>query len=381
MTEDDLTPWQDQPFMQALTADGTDTELAGEKAALTAFHKSSARGRRGVVRLLGTGVTSVALAGVVGGGVAAAAYTRALPSPVQNALHDFLGPIGVPAPAPKVPIRGGHRSTQALSGEQVHSSPAATTGEALPTSSPKAQPSPSTHATSPAASPGGTLLGGPSPTATPSALVSPQGSATPTPTVSATASAPAGDPSTWSLTSSVSSQLVPVHGNVDIGGTLVDADGQPVPDHQVAIRVHRAGTPGWVKVDVRRTDANGTVQYEAEDLTQNTALMLGAGHGVHSTPVRVVVRPALTASVTPAADGTSYVVTVTADGGQPGDVVDLIRHTPSGWVQVGQSQLDSSDSASFSVPAPKRARGYVLRLPATKLHGVAATRVVLKPLQ
>lgn len=380
MTKDDLTPWQDLPFMQALTSEGTDAELAGENAALTAFQKSSSRNRRGVVRLLGTGVTSVALAGVVGGGVAAAAYTRALPSPVQAALHDFLGPIGVPAPAPKTPITGGHKSTEALGDKRMHSSPATTTGAATPSSSPMTAPTPSAHATSPAAKPGGTLLGGASPSATPNALITPQGSASPTPTATATPSAPAGDPSTWSLTSSVSSQLVPVHGNVDISGTLVDADGQPVADRQVSIRLHHVGAAGWVKLDVRRTDANGSMQYEVDDLTQNTVLMLGAGHGVHSAPVRIVVKPALTASVTPAADGTSYVVTVTADGGQPGDVVDLVRHTPSGWVQVGQSQLDSSSSASFSVPAPKRAHGYVLRLPATKLHGASASRIVLQPL-
>jgi hypothetical protein len=379
VTNDDLTPWQDTPLMQALTADGSDGELVGENAAVSAFQKSSSRRRRGVVRLLGAGVTSVALVGVVGGGVAAAAYTRALPEPVQNALHDFLGPIGVPAPHK---TNGGHQPTEALGARPTHSATAASASVVAPSSSPSVQTSASANTSAPAANPaGGHPLGGASPAVSVSASVSPQPTVTPSATAapSATPTVPAGDPSTWSISATASSQLVPVHADVDVSGTLLDADGQPVPDHRVVIRVHRPGTQGWERMAADRTDANGSVQGQLADLTQNTVVAFDAGHRVHSSPLRIVVRPSLSVSVTPAADGTSYVVTVTADAGQPGDVINLVKHTPNGWEQVGQAQLDGSSSASFSVPAPKRQRGYVLRLPATNLHGVAATRIVLQP--
>lgn len=382
MTHDDLTPWQDTAFLQALTSEGTDSELAGENAALAAFHKSASHSRHGVVRLLGTGVTSVALVGLVGGGVAAAAYTRSLPKPVQDVMHDVLGPIGVPAP--HNPTSSGHRRTAAVGTKQPFTSTAHGTSATTPTASPDvASPSPSAHPSLPAANPVvSPPVGSPTPTLTPSASLSPQASTTPTPTAtpSATPTGPAGDPSTWSMTATASSQAVKVHDSVRISGTLLDASGQPVADRRVVIRVHQAGTDGWERAAARRTDANGSVQARLDDLTQNTVVVLGAGHGVHSSPLRIVVEPTLSTTVTPGADGSSYVITVTADGGRPGDVVNLVRHTSSGWEQVGQAQLDSSGSASFSVPAPKRQRGYVVRLPATNMHGAAATRIVLQPL-
>lgn len=181
------------------------------------------------------------------------------------------------------------------------------------------------------------------------------------------------------MTAAASSQMVRVHADVRITGTLYDAAGQPVPDHRVVVRVHSAGGSGWQDAAVRRTAADGSVRGRLDDMTQNTVVVLGAGHGVKSSPLRIVVRPTLTASATPTADGASYVVTVSADGGDPGDVVDLFEHTANGWQQVGAAQLDDSTSASFSVPAPKRQRGYVLRLPVTNVHGNAATRIVLQP--
>lgn len=380
MTHDDLTPWQETPFMQALASDGADGELDGEHAALAAFRKSSSR-RGHVVRLLGTGVTSVALAGVVGGGVAAAAYTRTLPEPVQNALHDVLGPIGVPAPHAKKHAE--QRSPEASGAKASPSSAVAGAPVVGSSPPPHSGVSTSAHPATPGTEPVGVNpLGSASPAVTPGASLAPQPSATPsaTATPSVTPSAPAGDPSTWSLSVAASSQLVPVHADVDVSGTLLDASGQPVPGRRVVIRVHRPGTSGWERTAARRTDANGSVQAELDDLVQNTVVVLGAGHGVHSDPVRIVVRPGLSTSVTPAADGTSYLVTVTADGAQPGDVVNLLRQTHNGWEQVGQATLDGSASASFSVPAPKHQHGYVLRLAPTKLHGVSATRIVLRPL-
>ena len=374
MTQDDLTPWQDTPLVQALTASGSADELAGEDAALAAFRTSaSGRRRRGVVRFLGTGATSVALLGVVGGGVAAAAYTRSLPSPVQSFAHDVFGPIGVPAPVHHR-LHKRHGGTLASGSGHASAAPSAAANSAstTPRPAPVSTDSPAAHGAV-----GKHPLAQPTPSLSASPL--PSASAAPTPTVSPSTSEPAGDPSSWSMSASASSRVVPVHEGVQISGTLLDADGQPVSNHQVVVRTHVPGTPGWQRTTVLQTDASGSVQTSLSDLTDNHVVVLGAGNGVHSDPLRILVRPALSVQITPSADGTSYVVTVTADGGDPGDVLTLLKRTPSGWMQIGEAQLDDSSSASFSVPAPGRRQAYVVRLKETRQHTATADRFMLSP--
>lgn len=382
MTQDDLTPWQDTPLVQALTTAGTPAELSGEDGAMAAFRASApSRRRRHVVRFLGTGMTSVALVGVVGTGVAAAtaaaAYTRSLPEPVQSMVHDVLGPIGVPAPHPQ------HKSKQhllttpnqvALPESVSTAAPPATT-QSTPT--PSATPSPAVKGKQ---SPTVIIPGAVSPSPSVSGLPSPTPTASVTPTPTPTPTGPAGDPSTWTISATGSRLEVRVHHGVQVSGTLLDADGNPVVDSPVVVRVHLSGAAGWQREAVRRTDSSGSIQAYLDDLTENTVVVLGAGHHVHSTPLRIVVRPVLTVSAAPATDGTSYLVTVSADGGQPGDAVSIVKKTPDGWVVVGQATLDDNATASFSIPAPKHKRGFVVQLPATKAHAISSDRFVLEPL-
>jgi hypothetical protein len=171
-----------------------------------------------------------------------------------------------------------------------------------------------------------------------------------------------------------------VHKAVQVSGTLLDAAGQPVADHRVVIRVHLVGATGWQQAGVRRTGADGTVHAWLGNLTRNELVVLGAGNNVHSPAQRVVVVPTLAVSVATSADGSGYVVTVAADGGVAGDLVNLLKHTPSGWQRVGQSHLDGSAQVSFAVPAPKTKRSYVVRLPATKQHGYGQKQFTLSPL-
>jgi len=377
MTQDDLTPWQDTPFVQALTSAATADELSGENAALAAFQSSTARRRRRVVRFLGTGATSIALVGVVGGGVAAAAYTRSLPSPVQDFAHDVLGPIGIPAPVPHKQHKGG-------------------TGDLATAAGPSAAPSPEVAGTAATATPvaaghrppatGKSLAGvgpragiSPDPQISLSASPTASASATPAGTPSASPTAAAGDPSTWTISASASSRLVHVHDDVQVTGTLLDARGEPVADHRVVVRVHVPGTRGATRAAIVETDANGDVSASLTDLTSDKVVVLAAGNRVHSQALRIVVKPTLSVAVSPSADGTSYIVTVTADGGQANDVCTLLKRTPQGWQQVGQAQLDSSSSASFAVQAPRHPKRFVVRLPATSLHAGAAARLRLTP--
>src|ERR1044072_5097449 len=98
---DDLGRWEDHELVRALRAPGRPTELAGEEQYVAAFR--AAHGRTGTVvalrrgiRRLGAGGTAVVVVVGLSSGVAAAAYTRNLPDPVQRVVHDVLG-----APAPE----------------------------------------------------------------------------------------------------------------------------------------------------------------------------------------------------------------------------------------------------------------------------------------
>jgi len=97
-------------LISALTADGRPDELAGRDAALAAFRAASQRNaadrttrlrrsaafRRPFTALPGR-LAAIAAAGItVVAGVTAAAYTQALPAPVQQVAHTVFAPLGVP---------------------------------------------------------------------------------------------------------------------------------------------------------------------------------------------------------------------------------------------------------------------------------------------
>ena len=103
-------PGMDQ-LISALTADGRPDELAGRDAALTAFRAAGQRAateptlrqrrvvpfRRPLTGWLPPRLTAVAaVAAVVVAVIVAAAYTQALPGPVQDAAHTVFAPLGVP---------------------------------------------------------------------------------------------------------------------------------------------------------------------------------------------------------------------------------------------------------------------------------------------
>jgi hypothetical protein len=99
-------------LVTALTADGRPDELAGREAAAAAFRAAgqrdaaggSARRRRASARgprtTLPQRLAAVGAVAVVAVGVAAAAYTQALPGPAQELAHTVFAPLGVPANQP-----------------------------------------------------------------------------------------------------------------------------------------------------------------------------------------------------------------------------------------------------------------------------------------
>ena len=103
-------PGMDQ-LISALTADGRQDELAGRDAALAAFRAAGQRAAteptlrqrrfvpssRPLTGWLPPRLTVIAaVAAVVVAVIVAAAYTRALPGPVQDAAHTVFAPLGVP---------------------------------------------------------------------------------------------------------------------------------------------------------------------------------------------------------------------------------------------------------------------------------------------
>ena len=99
-------------LVTALTADGRPDELAGREAAAAAFRAAGrrdaaggpARRRRASVRgprtTLSQRLAAIGAVAVVAVGVAAAAYTQALPGPAQELAHTVFAPLGVPANQP-----------------------------------------------------------------------------------------------------------------------------------------------------------------------------------------------------------------------------------------------------------------------------------------
>jgi hypothetical protein len=98
-------------LISALTADGRPDELAGRDAARDAFRAAGQRAAteqtirqrrfspssRPLTGWLPTRLAAIAAAAaVVIAGIAAAAYTQALPGPVQDAAHTVFAPLGVP---------------------------------------------------------------------------------------------------------------------------------------------------------------------------------------------------------------------------------------------------------------------------------------------
>jgi hypothetical protein len=123
-------------LVAALTADARPDELAGRGAALDAFRTASQRDAAGQATARRWGVpfrrplalrTRLAAVGaaLVVAGAAAAAYTQALPDPVQHLAHSAFAPLGVPNGQPSpgaAPSTGSTGITIASTGGKTPSS-------------------------------------------------------------------------------------------------------------------------------------------------------------------------------------------------------------------------------------------------------------------
>ncbi|WP_374455105.1 hypothetical protein [Nocardioides sp.] len=369
--DDDLSPWNDDPLVQALRAPGTADELAGESEFVAAFRAAqpgaqtahgTARGRlRLVGRRLGGGGTAVVVAVALGAG-AAAAYTQNLPDPVQRAVHDVLGPVGVPAPekprtdgTPSTPeSQAPSPGTQQPSSEQPPSQgPDEATTE--PTDDPSEQPteeptdSPSASPTEPTTSPTET------PTETPTSTPTP---VTPT-----------------SVTLAGASHRAAPDEQVALTGTLTAADATPVAGQAVSLLQRQEDA--WLPVATATSDEAGAISVTAPALTRTSAFRLAVGEELTSRVWRVVLVPTLTLTQRPS--GSSTALDVTTRGGRAGDPVELVSPRPRGPVVVGRARLGADLSATFQVPSPSTRVRYVARLARTRAHAAVRAGVRLLP--
>jgi hypothetical protein len=371
-SDDDLTAWRDDPLVRALTAPGTDAELAGEAEALGAFRAAvPARSRRRYLGRLGvTGGSALTVAVVFSSGVAAA-YTNTLPDPVQRLFNDVLGPIGVPSPDHHTarPSTADHPLGLATASPSPSAVlPVVSSASPHRHGAPAHQHRPQRrqHA-KPHASPAAT----PSPTATPAPVTTP----TPTPTPSPTDTPPT--PSE-SITISLSATAVSPGDAVTVFGHLATASGDPITGQDVWLLEATAGQSGVAEVDHGTTGADGSVTLTTPSLAHTVRLRLVTRDKVHSAPITVIVEPTLSVATTP--NGATTTIDVAANGGDPGDVIDIVVWRDGGWQPFASSQLDGSGRASFGAPTPTgESDHYRAILPRTAAHGYAATPFAVHP--
>jgi hypothetical protein len=374
--DDDLDMWDDDPLVRALRAPASSSELAGEDEALAAFRAAvPRRSKRRLARRMGTGAGTLAVAVALSGGVAAA-YTHTLPGPVQRVAHSWFGEIGVGAPtAGHVGAKHPSRSHGARgSGAPV-----------TPLSRRTTTPSPPSAGPNPAV--------GPSARSKPVAAVTPRpadqpshrGRATapypPTPVASPNPSPTASTPPRQHLvpadvSGTVSAQRVPAGTGVTLSGRLTTSSGAAVPGRRIVAQSRPAGGhQRWSPVATARTDSAGDVSFSLPALSRTTRLRLKARHRVHSAVSTVVVVPTLEASTT--RNGTSYDVSITSAGLQPGDTLVVVRRQRGHRMVVARLSVDGSGSVGFTVPAPRRRdRRYRVITRRTHAHAGATTTFV-----
>jgi len=165
---------------------------------------------------------------------------------------------------------------------------------------------------------------------------------------------------------------------VTVFGHLATSGDAPVSGQEVWLLERPVGETGATQVASGTTGADGSVEMTSPALTHSVRVRLVTGTKVRSSAITVVVLPAVEVAVQAAGPG--YDVSVTTNGGDPGDSVVLQQRKGGEWVQVAATALDGSDGADFSVPIPAKHKGhYRVVLARTTAHGYAATRFTVGP--
>ena len=361
-----LDPAVDELF-RTLTSEPTPAELAGEHNALAMFRANisapaspatapiptrrlAAEPKSSVTRLFrrtpGWGIRlAAAVVIVLAVAMASAAYTAALPHPVQLLAHRVLGFAGVPNPP-----RSGHTG-----GSPRHPYGAPTSGHSG--SSPgQAAPRHSAHAR----------------TSSPPAHKSGAPSASPSPSASAAAGAA-------QLSASTSSAEIPAGSQVVIDGQLTRS-GAGVPGVTVQLVERLVGHPFWHLAGTGQTTADGNVAVTVSAVPANAVFRLRVRGVAHSANVLVTVIPPVTATLTPGAAGLRDVLTVTTQYAHRRNVVWLEVQSGSGWKSLRERRLNAAGKTAFVLNGT-RLKNLEVRvvLLATARHGASISNTQTVP--
>lgn len=354
----DGDPGLDQLF-RTLTSGPTHGELGGQDAALAMFRANvrpsktakaavPATSRRWFRLSFSPGLAlGAAMVVALGGGVAAAAYTDALPAPVQTIVHDVFKFAGVPG-------KRHHHTAATSKGRGQHQGGTSPGHSAGPSHGSSGKPAPTTsHKSSPSPS------------------RSPSHSPSPSPTPSGATGA--------TLAGSVSTSPIDAGSQVVIDGQLTRS-GSGVAGITVKLAEHLAGTPGWQVVGSGETTTSGNVAITVPALTTNAGFQLRAGDGVHSAVVHVVVTPTVTIVLKPGALAIRDLLSVTTLYAHPGNWVELQADEDGVWTTLRAKRLNAAGATHFYLSG-KNLKGDEVQvvLVATLRHGQATSNEALVP--
>lgn len=323
-----------------LTSDPTPDELADEDTALQMYRASQrpavvatgprapgattrrqARRRRWLAAV-GTVATAAALT--------VAAYTQALPAPLQNVAYHVLGFVGVPR---------AHHTGRAP-------------GDTRPTRPVRTRPRSASQA-------GGT----------PPAPVAPA-SPEPTPVKAVFA------PELASMSIAVAKHRIAA-GQDDVLIARLADQGKAVPGARLSLLERTAGGRAWHIAGHATTGPRGLAVVVVSDLTRNAVFRFRSPHGVLSGPVRVIVVPLVSVSVAPGPRGKAETVTAGSPLAAPGDQVILQVRLGGRWVTLQVRELYLNDQVRFVVKAAAVERAYRVVLVATSAHGRSVSNAVI----
>jgi hypothetical protein len=306
-----------------------------------------------------------------------AAYTAALPAPVQHVAYRALGFAGVPDSGSRAP---GSPPPSPAGGNGTAPAP----GSRHPSGSSASGPGGSGGAVAP--SPGQSQ--GHSPHPGQSHRPKPSGKPTPSPSGSQRppSSSPTPSPSTPSTPPPVPAQLtinaaqvkITAGGSDSFSGLLTDASGVPVPRRQVDLEEHTPGNPAWLPAGQATTDATGTATFTVSDLATNAAFRLAGPNNTASGPVHVIVIPAVSLTVGPGPGPHRDVLTASSPLAGPSDIVILQARSGGVWHNVRQQPLAGGE-ATFTVKLQAKRRPYRILLPRTPTHGRSLSNPVATP--
>jgi len=348
-----------EALLGMLAADATPDELTGEGAALAMFRansqptrpfqplafgppaaeprllhgpgaparrtarRSGAGGRGSAQQGRRAGLIAAAVTLAAAAGFAVAAYTQALPSPLQQAAYHVLGFAGVPA--------------------AHHSAPnASSSGAPGKTGGPSHSPGASASATSGPSSPAPVSLTGPA-----------------------------------KLSVTVTNARIVAGKKDTFTARLTDKSGG-VAGAGVNLLEREAGQRAWHPAGTATTGASGTAAITVSHVTVNAAFRVQGPDGTMSKPVLVIVMPPVTATFgNPSA--MIPVITASSPLADPGNTVVLQVQFGKHWTNVETAKLNAAKQAKFLIRSRFGQRKYRVVLLATASHGLSVSNAVMVP--